>query len=77
MRHNEMPRPCFKRRMIAKVVPFQVQRGTIHSASDVRSTLADLTVSKRPGTSGRTEIHFAVFNHLYLCLSFMKLAETL
>ena len=40
-------------------------------------TLADLTVSKRPGTSNRIEIHFAVFNHLYLCFSFMKLAETL
>ncbi len=39
--------------------------------------LADLTVSKRPGTSNRIEIHFAVFNHLYLCFSFMKLAETL
>ncbi len=39
--------------------------------------LADLTVSKRPGTSNRIEIHFAVFNHLYLCLSFMKLAKTL
>ncbi len=38
---------------------------------------ADLTVSKRPGTSNRIEIHFAVFNNLYLCFSFMKLAETL
>ncbi len=38
---------------------------------------ADLTVSKRPGTSNRIEIHFAVFNHLYLCFSFMTLAETL
>ncbi len=28
--------------------------------------LADLTVRKRPGTSNRIEIHFAVFNHLYL-----------
>ena len=25
--------------------------------------LADLTVSKRPGTSNRIEIHFAVFNN--------------
>ncbi len=32
-------------------------------------TLADLTVGKRPGTSNRIEIHFAVFNHLYLCFS--------
>ena len=39
--------------------------------------LADLTVSKRPGTSNRIEIHFAVVNHLYLCFSFLKLAETL
>ena len=39
--------------------------------------LADLTVSKRPGTGNRIEIHFAIFNHLYLCFSGMKLAETL
>ena len=39
--------------------------------------LADLTVSKRPGASNRIEIHFAVFNHLYLCFSFMKLVEYL
>jgi hypothetical protein len=25
--------------------------------------LADLTVKKRPGTSSRIEIHFALFNH--------------
>ena len=40
-------------------------------------SLADLTVSKRPGTSNRIEIHFAVFNHLYLCFSSMKLVKTL
>ena len=34
---------------------------------------ADLTVSKRPGTSFRIEIHFAVFNRLYLLFSFIKL----
>ena len=38
---------------------------------------ADLTVSKRPGTSYRIKIHFAVFNHLHLLFSFMKLVETL
>ena len=38
---------------------------------------ADLTVSKRPGTIHRIEIHFGVFNHLYLLFSFMKLVETL
>ena len=39
---------------------------------------ADLTVSKRPGTSYRIKIHFAVFNHLkYLSFSFMKLVGTL
>ena len=38
---------------------------------------ADLTVSKRPGTSYRIEIHFAVFNHLYLLFSVVKLVETL
>ena len=31
-----------------------------------------LTVSKSPGNS-----NFVVFNHLYLCFSYMKLAETL
>ncbi len=35
----------------------------------VRRVLADLSVSKRPGTSNRIEIHFAVFNHLYLSFS--------
>ena len=38
---------------------------------------ANLTVSKRPGTSYRIIIHFAVFNHLYFVFSFMKLVETL
>ena len=38
--------------------------------------LADVTVSKRPGTSYRIEIHFAVFNRLYLLFSFIKLVET-
>ena len=32
----------------------------------VSSILADLTVSKRPGTSCQIEIHSAVANHLYL-----------
>ena len=40
-------------------------------------TVADLTVSKRPETSYQIEIHFAVFNHLYLLFSLMKLVETL
>ena len=30
---------------------------------------------KRPGTSYRIEIHFAIFNHLYLLFSSMKLIE--
>ena len=38
--------------------------------------LADLTVSKRPGTSNQIEIHFAVVNHLYLLFFFVKLVET-
>ena len=38
---------------------------------------ANLTVSKRPGTSYRMKIHFAVFNHLYLLFPSMKLVETL
>ena len=40
-------------------------------------TLADLTLSKRPGTSYQIEIHFAVVNHSYLLFSFVKLVETL
>ena len=36
---------------------------------------ADLTVSKRPGTSSRIEIHFAVFNRLYLLFCFIKRVE--
>ena len=38
---------------------------------------ADLTVSKRPGTSYQIEIHFAVINHSYILFSFMKLVKTL
>ena len=38
--------------------------------------LADLTVSKRPGTCYQLEIHFAVFNHLYLLFSFVNLVDT-
>ena len=38
---------------------------------------ADLTVSKRPRTSYRIKIHFAVFNHVHLLFSFIKLVETL
>ena len=39
--------------------------------------LADLTVSKKSGTSYQIGIHLAVFNHLYLSFSFVKLVETL
>ena len=42
----------------------------------VKSKLADLTVSKRPGTINQIEIHFAVVSHLYLLFSFVKLVET-
>ena len=38
---------------------------------------ADLTVSKRPGTSNKIEIRFTVLNYFYLWFSFMKLTETL
>ena len=38
--------------------------------------LADLTVSKRPGTSYQIEIHVAAVNRLYLLFSFVKLVET-
>ena len=37
---------------------------------------ADLTLSNRLGTSYRIEIHFAVFNRLYLLFSFIKLVKT-
>ena len=37
----------------------------------------DLTVSKRPGTSFRIEIHFTVFNRVYLLFSFIKLVKNL
>ena len=37
----------------------------------------DLIARKRTGTSNRTEIHFAVFNHLHISSSFVRLAETL
>ena len=40
---------------------------------------ADLTVRKRPGTSCQIEIielHFAVFNPLYLFFCFINLVET-
>ena len=46
--------------------------------NDNNNNPADLTVSKRPGTSYRIEIHFAFFNHsIYLLFSFVKLVETL
>ena len=48
----------------------------LRSSIDHRLLPADLTVSKRPGTSFRIEIHFAVFNRLYLLFSFIKLVET-
>ena len=38
--------------------------------------LADLTVSKRPGSGYQIEIHFDVVNHFYLLFSFLKLVET-
>ena len=38
--------------------------------------LVDLTVSKRPGTSDRIEIHFPDFKPLYLLFCCMKLVET-
>ena len=48
---------------------------TVVNRNDFLPIAADLTVSKRPGTSYRIKIHFAVFNHLYLLFSFMKLVE--
>ena len=39
--------------------------------------LTDLTVNKTQGTSNKMEIQFAASNNLYLCFSFIKLAETL
>ena len=56
-------------------------KGKFHENEDFCShhpayKLADLTVSKRPGTSFRIEIHFTVFNRFNLLFSFMKLVET-
>ena len=45
-------------------------------AAKLPCTLADLTESKRPGTSNKIEIHSAVVNRLYLLFSFVKLVET-
>ena len=53
--------------MPMKRKPFQYFLGRI---------LADLIVSKRPGTSYQKEIHFPVVNHLHLLFSFMKLVGT-
>ena len=39
--------------------------------------LADLTVSKKSGTSYQIGIHLDVVHHLYLSFSFVKLVETL
>ena len=47
-----------------------------HCAMLLGQQLADLTVSKKAGTSFRTEIHFTIFNRLYLLFSFIKLVET-
>ena len=55
-----------------KVEPYSYIRVCIS-----KEFLADLTVSKRPGTSFRIEIHFLVFNRFYFLFSFMKLVETL
>ena len=36
--------------------------------SDFCNAPADLNTSKRPGTSDKIAIHFAIFNHLYLLI---------
>ena len=46
-------------------------------ASLIKATWCWLKLLDVTGTSNRIEIHFPVFNHLYLCVSFMKLAENL
>ena len=51
------------------------QRGSYH-VPNIQYNLADLTVSKRPGTSYQIESYFAVVNHLYPLFSFAKLVET-
>ena len=50
---------------------------TCLTPDDFTRQLADLTMSKRSGTSNKIEIQFAVFNRLDLCVFFMKLTETL
>ena len=51
-------------------------QGVTSTPEHLACKLADLTVSKRPGTSDRIEIHFPVFKPLYLLFSCMKLVET-
>ena len=55
-------------------------RASKYLTSDVSKNIvlipADLTVRKRPGTSCQIEIHFAVFNPLYLLFCFINLIET-
>ena len=65
----------FKSKCKVAQVYFQIAVQVVRGYFDY--LLADLTVSKRPGTSNTIKIHFAVFNHLYLCFFFMKLVETL
>ena len=55
-------------KLLKSLLEFKVCKG--------QPLLADLTVSKRPGTSYQIEIDFAVVNHLYLLFSFVKLVET-
>ena len=38
--------------------------------------VADLTVSKRPGSSYQIEIHFAFYKHSYLLFAFIEAVET-
>ena len=65
--------------LLDKLLKYQNCKGlavTSYKYGDDCYLPADLTVSKRPETSYRVKIHFAVFNHLDLLFSFIKPVET-
>ena len=43
--------------------------------ASIRTKQDNMSLNKRPGTSCRIEIHFLVFNHLYLLCSYMNLVS--
>ena len=70
MKSTQKPPILLKRHFLDQYVCLHVN--IFLRVESVTNYPADLT-----WTSYRIEIHFAVFNHLYLVFSFMKLVETL